>query len=34
MQQDYIYMSGALTGLSSDDMRYVGELYDKVKSLC
>lgn len=34
MQKPYVYMSGALTGLGDDDLKYATELYDRVESLC
>lgn len=30
----YVYMSGALTGLNQDDLRYTNELYDRVAAVC
>lgn len=34
MDKNYIYMSGALTGLAREDLEYANELYDRVEALC
>ena len=34
MQKSYIYMSGALTGLGEDDLKYASEIYNRVEDLC
>lgn len=34
MQKSYIYMSGALTALGDDDLKYASELYNRVEALC